>query len=233
MSPGATVALLGDVHGNLPALRAVLAAIRRAGIDAGVLTGDLVMRGDDPAGCVAAVRALGWPCARGNTDAKVGTRGGPDPHHPKADRVGSRAWTVNRLSADDHRFLAELPPLVRLELSPAPVRTPGGGAPAPPLVRVAVMHGGPDDPRELIDTTTPDARIAAIAARLGADVLVNGHTHAPLVRRVGGVLLVNPGAVGEGVPGDRHPRWAWLRAGSMGPEAGLERVAAELTTQRR
>ena len=62
------LALLGDIHGNLPALDAVLAAVRRAGITRGALTGDLVARGGEPEECVARLSALGWPCAKGNTD---------------------------------------------------------------------------------------------------------------------------------------------------------------------
>src|SRR4249920_2340031 len=96
--PAERLALLGDIHANLAAFRAVLADVEGSGIDRGVLTGDLVMRGDDPEGCVAEVRRLGWPCVMGNTDRKVVEGPDADTGHPKADRLGSRAWTVNRLS---------------------------------------------------------------------------------------------------------------------------------------
>lgn len=217
----ARLALLGDVHANLPALDAVLAAVRAAGLERGVCTGDLVMRGAQPEECVARVRALGWPCVRGNTDHKVARRPPPGPDHPKAARVGSRAWSANRLSTASRRYLGGLPVVARLEV---------GG------VRVAVMHGGPDDPREVIGAHTPDTVIERIASALEVEVLVNGHTHAPLVRavghRYGHVLLVNPGSVGEGIAADRRPAWAWLEAHRGRAKARLERVAADLASVR-
>lgn len=204
------LALLGDVHANLPALRAVLADIARAGIERGVVTGDIVMRGEQPEECVAEIRRLGWPCVMGNTDRKVAQGPAADPDHPKADRTGSRAWTVARLSDDSIGFLGALPMVARVEL--------GRHA-------VAVMHGSPDDPNGTIDADTPKGRLARIAAEVGASCIVTGHTHEPLIREAGGVLVVNPGSVGEALRGDLHPRWAWLEARRSGLRAHLERVA--------
>lgn len=211
------LALFGDVHGNLAALQAVLAAVGAAGITRGACTGDLVMRGLAPERCVDVVRALGWPCARGNTDLRVGTRPGRPPEHPKSARLGSRVWTTNRLSPDRRRFLAELPTVAWTRIGDA---------------RVAVMHGSPEDPREPVGAGTPAPWLRALGARLGADVVVNGHTHAPLARRLGDLLLVNPGSVGEGVPGDRRPCWAWLELSRGRVRAHLERVEAPLATVR-
>ena len=203
------LALLGDIHANLAALRAVLADIARAGIERGVITGDIVMRGEDPEECVAEVRRLGWPCVMGNTDRKVFRRSDPDPEHPKADRPGSRAWTVNRLSDDSIRFLGELPMVALIPLKGA---------------TVAVMHGSPDDPNGTIDGTTPKRHLVRIAEEVGASCIVTGHTHEPMVREAGGVLVVNPGSVGEALRGDLHPRWAWIEARKSGLRAHLERV---------
>ncbi len=203
------LALLGDIHANLAALRAVLADVDRAGIARGVVTGDVVMRGEEPEECVVEVRRLGWPCVMGNTDWKVGQRSDRDPEHAKAERPGSRAWTVNRLSDDSLRFLAALP-MVAL--------VPFGRA------TVAVMHGSPTDPNGTIDAGTPKRRLAKLGDELGADCIVTGHTHEPLVLQAGAVLVVNPGSVGEALRGDLHPRWAWLEARRSGLRAHLERV---------
>jgi putative phosphoesterase len=213
------LALFGDVHANVPALRAVLDAIAAAGIERGACTGDLVMRGDDPEGCVARVRALGWPCVMGNTDRKVATRPRRDPSHPKAGRVGSRAWSTNALSAESLRYLAGLPMVARLSLSGA---------------SVVVMHGSPTDPRQAVDADTPEEELAALARELRADCVVSGHTHRALVREAGGCLWVNPGSVGEAVGHhDLAPRWAWVEARRSGLRAHLERVPAGLGTVRR
>jgi protein phosphatase len=204
------LAVLGDVHGNIAALDAVLTAIRAAGITGGVCTGDLVLRGPQPDACVSRMALLGWPCVRGNTDAKVALRSPRPRSHPAAARAGSRSWTAHRLSDASLRYLAELPLTVRLRVG---------------RFDVVAMHGAPDSPAEvLVDGDTGVERLAEIAKLLGADCVVTGHTHRPLVRRAGGCLFVNAGSVGEAVGGDPRPSWAWIAAGPSGLEAGVERV---------
>lgn len=68
---------------------------------------------------------------------------------------------------------------------------------------------------------------------LGADCVVTGHTHRPLVRRAGGCLFVNAGSVGEAVAGDERPSWAWIAPGPSGLEVGVERVDQALAETRR
>ena len=211
------LALLGDVHANAPALRAVLGAVADEGFVRGACTGDLVMRGDEPEACVDEFRRLGWPCVMGNTDRKVAIRPRRPADHPKAKRVGSRAWTSNQLSPKSLRYLAALPLVVRMPLRGA---------------TVVVMHGSPTDPRSAIDGDTPDRELARLARQLDADCVVSGHTHRPLVREVDGCLFVNPGSIGEALDGDRRPRWAWLEARRSGLRAHLERVDADLARVR-
>ena len=212
------LALFGDVHGNERALRAVLAAIDDAGIEGGACTGDLVMRGDAPEACVAEIRQRGWPCVMGNTDLKVSGRPDPDPDHPKAESVGSRAWTLNHLSSTSLAYLADLPMTVELKIRAA---------------TVVLMHGGPDDPRAAIDAHTSERDLARLVANLGKpDCIVNGHTHEPLVRSAGGCLFVNPGSVGEAHESDRRPRWAWIEVRRSGVAAYLERIPEKLAMVR-
>jgi putative phosphoesterase len=213
------LAVFGDVHGNVRALDAVLAAIADAGIDDGACTGDLVMRGDEPEACVTRLRDSGWPCVMGNTDLKVSQRPDPDPEHRKADTVGSRAWTLNRLSPTSLAYLGSLPMTVRLTLKSK---------------TVVLMHAGPDDPRAALDAHSSERDLARLVAKLGTpDCIVNGHTHEPLIRNVGGCLFVNPGSVGEARKGDRRPRWAWIEARRSGLTAHLERVPDKLALLRK
>jgi putative phosphoesterase len=211
------LALLGDVHANLAALRAVLAHVAGTGIERGVITGDLVMRGGEPEECVAEVRRAGWPCVLGNTDRKVAVRPRRDPDHPKARRPGSRSWTTNRLSDESLLFLAALPLVVRVPLGPA---------------TVAVMHGSPTDPNGAIGANSSDRALALLAEELGADCIVSGHTHEPLVRKAAGCLFVNPGSVGEAAAGDLRPSWAWLEARRSGLRAHLERATERVARVR-
>lgn len=212
------LALLGDVHGNVAALDAVLAQVRRAGITRGLCTGDLVLRGPEPEACVSRIALAEWPCVRGNTDWKVASRVPKALPHPAARRVGSRSWTAHRLSDASLRFLAGLPLTVRVRVGP---------------FEVLAMHGSPDDPSAvLFDVGTAPERLVELARVLEADCVVSGHTHRPFARRAGGCLFVNPGSVGEAAGGDRRPAWAWLAAGPAGLTAHLERADVPLAVPR-
>ena len=212
------LALMGDVHANLPALRAVGEARLRDRVEHGACTGDLVMRGADPEGCVDAVRRLGWPCVMGNTDRKTAVRPARPKDHPKATRVGSRAWSTNQLSRTSLAYLAGLPMVWRLTLKDW---------------RIALVHGAPDDPREAVGADSPKSDVRRLIRALDdPDCIVSGHTHRPMVREVDGCLLVNPGSVGEALDGDLRPRWAWLEARRTGLRAHLEAVQAPLATVR-
>ncbi|MGD9571771.1 MAG: metallophosphoesterase [Thermoleophilia bacterium] len=212
------LALFGDVHANEPALKAVLRAITKGGFTKGLCTGDLVMRGSEPDECVTLVRELGWPCVIGNTDRKTANRARRDPDSPKAARIGSRAWTTNQLSGTNLAYLGGLSLVERVTLRG---RT------------VVLMHGGPDDPREAVEASTPEKELRRLVEELGSpDCVVSGHTHAPLVREAAGCLFVNPGSVGEALDGDRRPRWGWLEATKSALRAHLERVPEDLARVR-
>jgi protein phosphatase len=211
MAP-ARIALIGDVHANLAALEAVLHAVAERGITGGLVTGDLVMRGDEPEACVARVRALGWPCVAGNTDRKVAHRAPRPRWDPRGMRPGSRSWTRYALSEGSVAWLGALPTSRVCDLGD---------------LRVLLTHGdGSEEDRD------GDRALADTASRRGAGVVVRGHSHEASARTRRGVLIVNPGSVGEGRPGDRHPRWAWLEAGPDGPVAHLERLPENLARVR-
>lgn len=213
------LALLGDIHGNLIALEATLAAIRATGIAMGACTGDIVLRGSEPEACVERIALLDWPAVAGNTDIKVAQRAPRPRVHPASERVGSRSWTHHRLSESSMRFLSELPTTIRVPIG---------------RYTALVTHGTPTDPTDvLVDAATTDATLRELATALGVDCIVTGHTHRPLIRRAGGCLFVNPGSAGESIGNDRRPSWAWLEAGRTGLVAHLERVDAAVAHIRR
>jgi len=212
------LAVLGDVHCNAPALEAVLAAVAAAGIQNGLCTGDLVLRGLEPEACVARLASLGWPAVQGNTDRKVAERPAGNRAGKGPPRLGSRSWTRLRLSEASVRYLAGLPPSLRLRLG---------------RWRVLLTHGRPDDPTAaLADLDTPAAELERLASELDADCVVFGHTHRPMLRTAGGCLFLNPGSVGEGTWDAPYPGWAWLLAADDGLSAGIERVEAPLAPPR-
>jgi putative phosphoesterase len=208
------LAAFGDVHGNVAALDAVLADLRAAGIDRAVCTGDLVLRGLEPEACVSRIALSGWPCVRGNTDAKVASRRPRPRSHPASERPGSRSWTAHRLSDTSLAYLAGLPLTLRVPLGP---------------FEVLVLHGTPDDPTDvLVDEATPHGRLIELAAVLQADCVITGHTHRAFVREASGCLFVNPGSTGESTDHDHRPSWALIEAGPAAVTARIMHVGAPL-----
>jgi putative phosphoesterase len=179
--------LISDVHANLPALDAALAALDRAGVDALVCAGDLVGYGPHPNACVDRIAERGVPTVAGNhdlmalgelsTDRCVGTA------------RASQHWTREVLSAEARAYLAALPR--RLELPDA-----------------VVAHGSLDDPEEYVVTPAQaTAQLDALARRHPSHrVLVLGHTHRQRLDRAGPLRLVNPGATGQSRQWERAPR---------------------------
>ena len=196
----ASVAVLSDIHGALPALEAVLAepAVRAA--DRIVLTGDLAA-GPMPVPTLDLLTGLGeraiW--VRGNADRElVELAGGaagdiPDPVAP---------WAAAQLRPDQVRLLAGLPHPVTLEIS-------GFG-------RVLFCHGTPRDDNEVVLVDSPMDRWADVLSTLDDDVstVVCGHTHMPFVRLAHGRLVVNSGSVGMPY-GQVGAHWSLLAGGTV------------------
>jgi predicted phosphodiesterase len=185
--------VIADVHGNLDALRAVLRALERQGVDRHLVAGDLVGYGPYPNECVATVAELGAACVAGNHDLiALGLLS--DRRCIELARESLR-WTRKVLGGDERAFLASLP---------RTVTAPGG---------VVMAHGSLDDPQEYTTTSAQAlAQLASLEQVDGARVLVLGHTHRPLAfgQRAGWLrtrgtsplpegdaLVLNPGAVGQ------------------------------------
>ncbi|WP_329320011.1 metallophosphoesterase family protein [Streptomyces sp. NBC_01262] len=196
--PVARVAALSDVHGNIPALEAVLAEPDVAGADLIVLCGDLTW-GPEPQQTYERIAALGERalCVRGNGDRytmeiAAGTTA------PAAPR---QSWIPAQHSPDAMAFLARVPFSLLVEVHG--------------LGPVLFCHGSPRSDHELVTPATPSARFAELAGSLDAPTLVTGHTHLQFDRAVAGHRSVGPGSVGlpyhHGQPGTAY--WALLGPG--------------------
>jgi len=198
------LAVLADVHGNVPAFEAVLSDVEQVGVDLIVFCGDLSW-GPEPERTVQLARALGSRAVfvRGNGDRAVVelTRREREPERPRD------GWMCERHSPAAVEFLAAFP-------FTAIVDVRGLGA-------VRFCHGSPRSDTELVTPGTPDARLADIAAVIPEHVLVSGHTHLQFDRTAGGLRSVNPGSVGlpyhDGAPGTAY--WALL-----GPDVELRQT---------
>lgn len=217
MSDADRLAVFGDIHGNVDALHAVIAAIRAAGIDRALCTGDVVLRGIQPEECVAAIRDTGWPCVQGNTDRRVANKKLKKQTDMRDMRPGTRTWTKAVLSDAAIAWLDALPAVVEADLGPH---------------RVVAIHGDRTVPPGLVDHDATDGELIAIMDALGADVLAVAHTHKRMIRNIDGRIVINPGSVGEGTESDHRPTWGWLESRPDGIHAAIEYVDAPLAPPR-
>ncbi|MEZ4417098.1 MAG: metallophosphoesterase family protein [Gemmatimonadota bacterium] len=178
------IAALYDIHGNLPALEAVLDDVRAAGVDEVVMGGD-VLPGPMPAECVERLLGLDLPIRfiHGNGDRAVlqRKRGVESGEYP-ASLGEVMEWNAAQISSAQQAVLEGWPSTVRAEV--------------PGLGRVLFCHATPRNDTEIFTALTPAERLHAVFDGVEADVVVCGHTHMPFERTVGGLRVVNAGSVG-------------------------------------
>jgi putative phosphoesterase len=219
------VAVITDIHGNLPALEAALSRVEELGIDEVYCGGDLVGYGPWPNEVCRLLEARGIPTMYGNYDYSIARDmedcgcAYRDPHDQELGEL-SIAWTLEHTDPASKDFMRDLPFDLRFEL---------GGK------RVRLVHGSPRKVNEYLFEDKPARMFERIARGAECDVLVFGHTHKPWIHEYGGVLFVNCGSVGKPKDADRRGGFAVLEdAGGMVDarierfEYDAERVAREI-----
>jgi putative phosphoesterase len=188
------VAALYDVHGNLPAVEAVLAEVEVAGVDAIVLGGDFAAGPRGPE-VVDRLRALGERAhfLSGNAEREM-----LEPRYladdpGAAERLG---FVRDRLGPDGIEFLRTLPATVALDVDG--------------LGRVLFCHGSPRTDMEVLTRATPEERLRDALGGVDADVVVCGHTHMQFRRELDRYTVVNAGSVGMPYEGRLGAYWALL-----------------------
>jgi len=203
------VAALYDIHGNLPALEAALAAVDEAGADLIVAGGDVAL-GPMPCETLERLLARGERVRfiRGNADRELVSAFGQPPGPDDVWDARCR-WAAEQITGVHRTLLARLPATVSLDV---------GG-----LGTVLFCHGSPRSDEEIVTRLTPAARLRRILAGVEEPVVVCGHTHVQFDRDFEGTRLVNAGSVGmpyEGAPG---AYWALL-----GPDVRLQRTGYDV-----
>jgi putative phosphoesterase len=208
------VAVVSDIHGNLPALRAVLAELEREEVDELVCLGDVAL-GPEPAETVACVRDLGCPVVMGNWDAWVLEGFPPTDAEPWKTFIEQGEWWARQLSARDREFVSTFRPRVELQADG---------------LSVLCFHGTPSSYEEMILATTPHEELLQMLAGFDQRLMLAGHTHVQLARVVEGTLVVNPGSVGlpfRGIPlGELQLISPWAEYGLVRIED--QRISVEL-----
>ena len=204
------VAALYDIHGNLPALEAAIAAAEAANVDCLVIGGDIAL-GPMPREVLARLAPLG-PRAqyvRGNCDRLMvdAFDGRPITSVPPSVR-DCVIWAAAQLDRQQRDFLAALPININIDVDM--------------LGTVLFCHATPRSDEEIFTVRTPDERIRPMFASGRDPIVVCGHTHMQFHRRVDDTQIVNAGSVGMpfGATGAH-----WLR---LGPGIALERTEYDL-----
>jgi len=202
------VAALYDIHGNLPALEAVLQEVRQAAVDTIVIGGDVVI-GPMPRETVTCLLELNLPVQfiYGNAEVAVlDQMAGKNPAAVPEQYLPIVRWTAQELRAEDQRLLASWPKTIRLDIH-------GIG-------EVLFCHGTPRDDNEIFTRLTPEERLLPVFQ--GLHVVVCGHTHMQFDRMIGMTRVVNAGSVGApfGEPGAD-----WLL---LGPEVEFRHTMYDL-----
>ena len=193
------IAVLADIHGNLPALQTVVSHIDRWNPDEVMVAGDVVNRGPRPLECLEIVKERqltdGWQVVRGNHEDYVIGHTLPDSPRsgPYFEIYRTSYWTLHQL--DGHvADLSDMP----FQVS---TNTPGGG-------EIRSVHASMRDTRDGIYSDTSDDSLRQQIAPPPLALCV-GHTHRPLIRTLDDTLVVNVGSVG--MPFDGDPRAAYAQ----------------------
>lgn len=174
------IAAISDIHGNIAALRAVLADIERRGVSKIVNLGDALSGPFDATATADLLMSLGLPTVRGNHDRQLFDR-------PKSEMGNWEAWVIDDLTPAHIAWLQSFP-----------ITLVAHG--------LCLCHATPEkDDENWLDYRGPDDRmiardLAEVEARLGgatAPMILCGHTHTPRsVKLPSGQRIVNTGSVG-------------------------------------
>ena len=168
------IALISDIHANLVALDTVLADAAKRNVDQIICLGDIVDLGPQPSETVDRLRAHNISCIQGNHDSL-------DEHTEIPPLKEIQQWTRDHLNTEQSNWLNALPFKHTADL---------GG------ITMLCVHGTPHSRHVGIDAETPVAILEEWLENISEDIIVAGHTHLQLFRRLGQKLIINAGSTG-------------------------------------
>ncbi len=199
-------AVFSDVHGNLPALEAVLSDIERCGVAHTLCLGDLVGYGPSPNEVALLIRDRDIPTLMGNYDQGIGFETGDcgcvyKTDEQRAEGAASLAWTQTAVSDEVKAYLRTLEDHFVLQ-------TPSGD--------ILAVHGSPRRINEYLFEDRPASAMGRMAREYPYPVILFGHTHLPYARQVGETTFVNVGSAGRPKDGDWRVCYAIVDPARLG-----------------
>ncbi|GED66915.1 DeoR family transcriptional regulator [Brevibacillus reuszeri] len=199
------VAALYDIHGNLPALNALLAELENEKPDLIVIGGDIVS-GPMPTETLERLMQLDTPVRfiRGNGDREVVSAFDGAPLPPEMSEAGRETtlWVSKQLNCSQRDFLSQLPLTLPLEIEG--------------LGEVLFCHASPVSDEDIFTPLTPEERLFPMFQGIAQRIVICGHTHIQFKRKISDILILNTGSVG--MPYAEKPGAYWLLLGPNGYE---------------
>jgi predicted phosphodiesterase len=195
-----TLAVLADIHGNLPALEAVMGDMAQFKIDHVVVAGDVINWGPFSAECAEIVRREGWAVIRGNNEFYLldyDTPREPEAWHDRS-QWAMLAWLNEHMGAAWRNRIAAWPDALSL-------RFPDG----PPI---RVVHGSGRSAWDGLYVSHADEALREKLTNVDEDFVIAGHTHLPMDHRAGRWRIFNPGSVGVPLDGTFIARYMLLES---------------------
>lgn len=207
------IAILADIHGNLPAFEAVLIHVRQQAPDLIIIAGDVVIGAPDSAACWQLALSLACPMVRGNHERYLsyfGTAKG-DPAW-QTEQFTPVQWAVAQFTPSERAAIAELP--LTLSLPEAP--------------ELLIVHAAAQSDRENLPPYKPDAEIAAMFPNVAERWIVRGHDHLARTHIWRDKTIVTTGAVGLPMDGNAAAQYMLLDATGQGWHVQHQAVAYDL-----
>lgn len=179
------LAIISDTHGNLVALKAVLADANKLGVSQFICLGDVASFGPKPKETLDLVKSLDCPIVLGNTDAyllKPRTKEDvvkitkETPMHLEIE-----TWCAEQLTTDDKKNIDFWPMNYQMNYE---------------STSILMFHGSPSSYHDIIVASTDGKQVEKYLKGFSADLFLHGHTHTQYVRKCKASRILNPGSVG-------------------------------------
>jgi predicted phosphodiesterase len=203
------LAILADIHGNLPALQAVMDDMASFQPDHVIVAGDMINWGPFSAEVMEIITREGWAMVRGNNEYYLLDYNTPRQPDRWREYV-LLPWLYDQLKGHWHRVIATLPDELTLRFPDAPP--------------VRVVHGVPGNPWISMVPSQRDAEIMEQLAGIPEPTLIGAHSHIAMHRQVAQWQVLNPGSVGVPLDGNRTAAYMILDGTADGWQPTFRRV---------
>lgn len=205
------IAVIADIHANLPALMRVKQALDSDSPDLTVVLGDVASKGPYPSECAQEVLSMQATLVKGTAEDRV-LKPVPTPDGScKAfyDLCQMELWMKQRLSKEVQQKIAETPMMLTVD-------SPAGS--------IVMFHATPDDTTKVITPWSTPRFVDLLTRKKQAQKIVYAHTHHALVTAIEGHLIMNSGSVGSPFDGDPRASYLLIDAGTTSLAATVRRV---------